>query len=65
MAQPAVREAPVMQIRHDTDDRWWVAATWPDGHQEDIKGFANESEANAWIANELQDWLDRRKTEHA
>jgi hypothetical protein len=54
---------PIMQIRHDTKDRWWVAATWPDGRREDVKGFATESEANEWIANELQTWLDERKEE--
>ena len=52
---------PTMQIRHDTNDRWWVAAKWPDGRTEDIKGFTSEAEANEWIANELNKWLEHRK----
>lgn len=52
---------PVMQIRHDPTDRWWVAAKWPDGATEDIMGFKTESEANEWIATELEGWLEHRK----
>jgi hypothetical protein len=49
-----------MQIRHDTDDIWWVAAKWPDGRSEDIKGFSSETDANEWIAKELNEWLENR-----
>jgi hypothetical protein len=56
---------PTMQIRHDMHDRWWVAAKWPDGRTENIKGFKSESEANEWIANELDSWLKGRKETHA
>ena len=52
---------PVMQIRHDPSDRWWVAAKWPQGQTEDIMGFRTETEANDWIAKELDEWLERRK----
>ncbi len=52
---------PVMQIRHDTSDRWWVAAKWPHGQIEDIMGFRTEGEANDWIANKLDQWLERRR----
>jgi hypothetical protein len=52
---------PIMQIRHTENGEWFVAAKWPDGRVEDIRGFASESEANEWIANELQAWLDARK----
>ena len=54
---------PVMQIRHDPSDRWWVAAKWPHGQIEDILGFRTESEANDWIANELDTWLEHRRNE--
>ena len=54
---------PVMQVRHDPNGEWWVAATWPNGHKEDVKGFKTESAANEWIAKELQAWLDQRKEE--
>ena len=57
--------APVLQIRRTTNDVWFVAAEWPDGRIEDIRGFRTESEANEWVANELQAWLDERKNEHA
>ena len=53
-------EIPVMQIRHTETGDWLVAAKWPSGKVEDIKGFATESLANEWIAKELQVWLDRR-----
>ena len=53
-------EIPVMQIRHTDTGGWFVAAKWPDGKVEDIKGFATESAANEWIAKELQAWLDQR-----
>lgn len=49
---------PAMQVRHDPSDRWWVAAKWPDGRREDIKDFRSENEANEWIANELDAWLE-------
>ncbi len=49
---------PIMQIRHDPSDRWWVAARWPDGRSEDIKDFRSENAANEWIANELDAWLE-------
>jgi hypothetical protein len=53
---------PIFQIRHGPEESGWiVAATWPDGRTEDITDFASESEANEWIASELQGWLDRRK----
>lgn len=52
---------PIMQIRHTENDEWFVAAKWPDGRVEDIRDFRTESEANEWVANELQAWLDRRK----
>jgi hypothetical protein len=57
--------APIMQIRHDTSDTWWVAAKWPDGRIEDIKGFSSEADANEWIANELNKWLENRPPEEA
>lgn len=56
---------PVMQIRHDPSDRWWVAAKWPDGQIEDISDFRSESEANEWIANELDAWLEERRQAEA
>jgi hypothetical protein len=51
---------PVLQIRHSEGHDWLVAATWPDGRYEEIAGFKNESEANEWIANKFQSWLDNR-----
>ena len=56
---------PIMQVRHTKDDEWFVAAKLPDGATEDIRGFKTESEANEWIANELQSWLDVRKKDAA
>jgi hypothetical protein len=53
---------PIMQIRHDTNGTWWVAAKWPDGRTEDIEGFSSEADANEWIATELDRWLEERKT---
>jgi hypothetical protein len=50
-----------MQIRHAETGEWLVAAKWPDGTVEDIRDFGSETEANAWIADELQAWLDARK----
>jgi hypothetical protein len=51
---------PVLQIRHSEGHDWLVAATWPDGRYEEIAGFKNESEANEWIANKFQAWLDNQ-----
>lgn len=61
----AMITAPVLQIRHTPQDEWFVAAKWPDGRTEDIRGFKTESEANEWVVNELQAWLDERKGENA
>jgi hypothetical protein len=55
---------PVMQIRCTENGEWFVAAKWPDGQIEDIKGFLTESDANAWIADELQSWLDQKSKPH-
>ena len=40
---------------------------WPDGHVEDIAGFKSELEANDWIADHFQEWLEMRKngTQHS
>jgi hypothetical protein len=48
---------PILQIRHAEGDDWSVAATWPDGRSEEIKGFKSESAANEWIANRFAAWL--------
>jgi hypothetical protein len=54
-------EMPALQIRHAEGDDWCVGATWPDGRHEEIAGFKNEMEANEWIANKFQAWLDNQK----
>ena len=51
---------PVLQIRHREGNHWFVAATWPDGRFEEISGFKTESEANEWVAKQLQVWLDEQ-----
>lgn len=51
---------PIFQIRRGPQDDWGVAAKWPNGTTEDVCNFANESEANEWIASELQGWLNKR-----
>ena len=43
------------------NDVWHVAAKWSDGHVENITAFESEVEANEWIANDFQEWLERRK----
>jgi hypothetical protein len=40
---------------------WCVAATWPDGHFEEIAGFKNETDANDWITKKFQAWLEDRE----
>jgi len=52
---------PVLQIRNTNGENWRVHAAFPDGSFEEIEGFKNENEANAWIADKLQDWLERRE----
>ncbi len=49
---------PILQIRHADGGEWKVAATWPDGRSEEIKGFKSENAANEWIANRFASWLD-------
>jgi hypothetical protein len=56
---------PIMQIRHSDTDRWTVAATWPDGRSEEIGEFKNESQANKWVADKLQQWLDTHENQRA
>jgi hypothetical protein len=53
---------PALQITHTVDDVWHVAAKWSDGHVENITAFESEVEANEWIANDFQEWLERRRT---
>ena len=52
---------PILQIRHSEGKDWCVAATWPDGRLEEIAGFKNEADANAWIAEDFLTWLEGRK----
>jgi hypothetical protein len=53
---------PVLQIRRaQSEDDWCVAATWPDGHFEEIAGFKNETDANHWIAVKFQAWLEQHE----
>jgi len=49
---------PLLQIRHADGEEWKVAATWPDGRSEEIKGFKTETAANEWIASSFAAWLD-------
>jgi hypothetical protein len=56
---------PVLQIRRaEGADDWCVAATWPDGHFEEIAGFKNETDANQWIAVKFQASLEQRENNH-
>ena len=50
---------PALQVRNANGD-WRVHASFPDGNAEEISGFKTENEANTWIAEKLQDWLDHR-----
>ena len=57
-----MKPTPVLQIRRsESGKEISVAATWPDGRFEEIAGFESESEANEWIANKFQDWLDEQE----
>jgi hypothetical protein len=52
---------PKLQVRHSVTNHgedWTVRATWDDGTFEEISGFQNEAEANDWIANKFEIWLD-------
>jgi hypothetical protein len=53
-------KTPILQIRERDGRDWFVAVTWPDGSSEEISGFKSESEANEWVAKELEAWLDER-----
>jgi len=54
-------QIPALQITHTVDDLWRVAAKWSDGQVENIADFESEVDANDWIANEFQDWLEKRR----
>jgi hypothetical protein len=52
---------PNLQVCHSATshgENWTVRATWDDGTFEEVTGFQNEVEANDWIANEFQIWLE-------
>jgi hypothetical protein len=51
---------PALQVRNTNGADWRVHASFPDGSFEEISGFQTENEANTWIAEKLQDWLDQR-----
>jgi NAD(P)H-flavin reductase len=36
---------------------WFVKISFPDGRERRISRFVTEAEAEAWIANESDDWL--------
>jgi len=50
---------PILQIRHADGEEWKVAATWPDGRSEEIKGFKSETAANEWIASSFAAWFEQ------
>jgi hypothetical protein len=52
---------PILQIRTVNGDEWRVHAQFPDGSFEEVSGFRSENEANAWVAKDLQRWLERRE----
>ena len=60
-----MNEVPIMQVRSTENGEWFVAAKWPNGQTEQIKSFSTESQANEWVAKELQAWLDQRESKHA
>jgi hypothetical protein len=60
----AMNEVPIMQVRGTEKGVWFVAAEWPSGHTEEVKSFPTESDANRWVAEELQTWLYNRKEMH-
>lgn len=49
---------PIRSCKSGAEGDDCVAATWPDGRNEEIKGFKSESAANEWIANRFAAWLD-------
>ena len=49
---------PVLQVRHRDGADWYVAVTWPSGRFEEVDGFRTESDANGWVAQRFQSWLD-------
>jgi hypothetical protein len=53
---------PILQIRKTETGAWVVHVEFPDGGFEEISGFESENEANRWIAEELQEWLDHRES---
>jgi hypothetical protein len=61
LRRPAMTAIPILQIRRAEGEDWWVAATWPDGHFEEIAGFKNETDANDWITKKFQAWLEDRE----
>jgi hypothetical protein len=54
---------PVLQVRNTNGGSWRVHASFPDGSEDEVTGFKTENEANIWIAEKLQDWLDQRAAE--
>ncbi|MGF6720908.1 hypothetical protein P3T43_000249 [Paraburkholderia sp. GAS41] len=45
-------------VQLDNRSEYVVRATWPDGHEQQITGFTDDSEARAWIVNDSRGWLD-------
>ena len=58
----ALMAIPILQIRKTEAGAWAVHVEFPGGGFEEISGFKSENEANRWIAEELQEWLDRRES---
>jgi hypothetical protein len=62
-----INAKPVLQIRRsDVGKEISVAAIWPNGRTQEVSGFKSESEANEWIANKFQQWLEEaEKSDHS
>jgi hypothetical protein len=59
--RPMPNTIPVLQIRKFENGQWYVHAEFADGTVKEVKGFKTENEANEWVANDLQHWLDQRE----
>ena len=52
--------APILQVRRNEKLEWVVAAKWPNGRDEEVANFENESDAAEWVAYEIRNWAQAK-----
>jgi hypothetical protein len=55
---------PTLRVDKESEHKYTVRATWPDGAFEEVSGFTSEHEADDWITNKFPIWIEEQSKAH-